>query len=210
MKKIIFFLLVVIVVFIIYYISIDKNIYYLSLGDYLSYGINNSKKVGNNYNNYLIKKYKIEKYINYSSLDDYRVMDLINDINYNKIITYKRKKYKIQNLLIKSNLITISIGMNDLIYKKDINLEYVSKLLRDIDNLLIIIRKYNKDKIYFLGFYNIINNQDIINYSNKKLRSICKKNNIIFIDISNLNNYFINDIYPTETGYSYIVNKFTK
>ena len=210
MKKILFALLVIALVFIIYYINVDKNIYYLSLGDYLSYGVNNFEKVGNNHNEYLIKKYKVKKYINYSNLDDYRVMDLINDINYNKIITYKNKKYKMQNLLVKSNLITVSIGMNDLINKKDINLEYASTLLKDIDTLLITIRKYNKDKIYFLGFYDIINNKAIIDYSNKRLQDICKKKGIIFIDISKLNNYFVNERYPTEAGYSYIVNKFTK
>ena len=71
------------------------------------------------------------------------------------------KEYKLQNLLIKANIITISIGMNDLIYKSEheYNIyEYTDDLINDIEKLLILIRKYNKDEIYFLSFYNIINN----------------------------------------------------
>ena len=210
MKKILLLFLVVITVFIIYCFYEDKNTYYLSMGDYLSYGINNLNKVDNNYNNYLIKKYNLKKYINYSYIDDYRVMDLINDIKYNKKIFYNNKEYNIQNLLVKSNLIVISIGMNDLVYKKDIDLSYVNNLLEDIDSLLSNIRKYNKDKIYFLGFYNIIDNENIIDYANKRLNNICKNNNIYFVNIDGLNNYIIDGLYPTNDGYSYISSRFTK
>lgn len=209
MKKILFIVLVFIITFLIYYFNIDKKIYYVSLGDYLSYGINNLEKVDNNYSDMVKDKYKknLKNYVNYSYIDDYRVMDLINDINYNKEIEYEKKKYKIQNLLIKANLITISIGMNDLIYKKNIDYDYVDNLLSDIENLLILVRKYNKDKIYFLGFYNIINNEQIIKYSNIKLKKICERNKIIFVDISDLNKYIENN-FPTKEGYKYIINQF--
>lgn len=214
-KKTLFLLGTFILTFLIYYFNIDKKIYYVSLGDFLANGINNLEKVDNNYSDNIKEKYKnnLQKYVNYSQVDDYRVMDLINDINYNKEITYNNKEYKIQNLLIKANLITISIGMNDLIYKKNIDYNYVDNLLSDIDTLLNTIRKYNKDKIYFLGFYNIIDNEKIIEYSNKKLSRICEKNNIYFIDISELNNYIVKGIYPNIHGYTYITDKilnFTK
>lgn len=212
MKKVLFFILVFIITFLIYYFNIDKKVYYVSLGDYLSYGINNLEKVDNNYSDNIknIYKKKLKNYVNYSSLDDYRVMDLINDINYNKEITYNNKKYKIQNLLIKANLITISIGMNDLIYKKNIDYDYVDNLLADIENLLVNIRKYNKDKIYFLSFYNIINNERMIVYANTKLSKICERNKIKFVDISKLDQYIENS-YPTNNGYTYITNQiFTK
>ena len=216
MKKMLFIIIIFVVTFYIYFLNINKKTYYLSLGDYLSYGINNLKKVENSYSNNLFNLYKsnLENYVNYSTIDDYRVMDLVNDINYNKNVNYKNKNYKLQNLLIKSNIITISIGMNDLIYmRENIDYEYVDALLYDIENLLGIIRKYNKDKVYFLGFYNIINNENIIKYANKKLSSICEKNNIYFIDISNLNTYINNSKYPTNDGYVYITDQiinFTK
>ena len=215
MKKILLIIFVFFIVFLIYYFNADEKTYYVSLGDYLSYGINNFEKIGNGYSENIKRKYEsnLRNYVNYSTYDDYRVMDLINDINYNKDIIYNNKEYKIQNLLIKANLITLSIGMNDLIYKKNIDYDYVDNLLKDIDDLFILMRKYNKDEIYFLGFYNIINNSQLIEYTNKKLINICNKNKIKYIDISGLNNYIINGTYPTKEGYMYITDRilnFTK
>lgn len=215
MKKIIFTTIVFILVFLIYFFNINEKIYYVSLGDFLSYGINNFNKIENSYSENIKKYYEsnLENYVNYSLVDDYRVVDLINDINYNKEIIYKNKKYKLQNLLIKANYMTLSIGMNDLIYKKNLTYNYVDQLLIEIDNLFKLIRKYNKDTINFLSFYNSINNIEIIEYSNKRIKKICERNDINYIDISNLNSYIIKDLYPTNSGYMYITNQilnFTK
>ena len=209
MKKIIITILVIIIIFLIYSSNVSEKTYFVSLGDQLSFGIEN------NYSENIKEYYKkfLKNYVNYSSVDDYRVMDLINDINYNKIITYNSNNYKLQNLLIKANLIVISIGMNDLIYKKNLNYDYVDNLLDDINTLLELVRKYNKDEIYFLSFYNIIDNSEVIEYANGKLRNICKKNKVNYVDISDLDNYIIKGIYPTNDGYTYITNKilnFTK
>ena len=209
MKKILFTILVILITFFIYFFNKSEKIYYLSLGDHLSYGINNFNKVEKNYNISIKNHYKeiLSNYVNYSTYDDYRVVDLINDINYNKTIGYKNKEYKIQNLLIKSNLITLSIGMNDLIYKSQYDTDlykYVDELLKDIEILFELIRKYNKDEIYFLGFYNIINNKEVIEYTNNRVKKICDKNKINFVDISLLNNYIIKGNYPTNDGYLYI------
>ena len=214
MKKLLFSASVIMVTFLIYYFNINNKIYYLSLGDYLAYGINNRNMVDNSYSINIKNacKNNLKNYVNYSTIDDYRVMDLINDINYNKTVLFEGKEYKLQNLLIKSNLITLSIGMNDLIYKKDVDYNYADNLINDISNLFMLIRKYNKDKIYYLGFYDIINNNDVINYINKRVEKICKKNKIIYIDISGLSKYFNNSLYPSNDGYSYIIDKvnFTK
>ena len=103
--------------------------------------------------------------------------------------------------------------MNDILNKNNISYKYIDELLKDIDNLFKLIRKYNKDRIDYLSFYNIINNNEIIEYANNKLQKLCKKNKINYIDISKLKNYIISDIYPTSDGYSYIANQiieFTK
>ena len=218
MKKIIFTILVFLITFLIYFFNRSEETYYLSLGDYLSYGINNFNTVNNSYSNNIKEHYKenLENYVNYSTYDDYRVMDLINDINYNKVVEHNKKEYKLQNLLIKANLITLSIGMNDLIYKSkfETNLyEYTDDLINDIENLLKLIRKYNKDEIYLLGFYNVIGNDSLIEYANKRLEIICNKNKINFVNIEELNNYINDGIYPTNDGYEYITNQilqFTK
>ena len=214
MKKILLIFLVFIITFVIYYFNINHKVYYLSLGDYLSYGINSQNKVDNSYSINIRNKYKdnLENYVNYSNTDDYRVMDLINDIKYNKEINYNKKKYKLQNLLIKSNIITISIGMNDLIYTKNTNYDYIDQLLDDIEKLIVILRKFNKDKIYYLGFYNIIDDSEKIDYLNKRLKKICKNNKIKYVDISQLTKYIKYNNYPTNDGYYYITEQiyFTK
>lgn len=215
MKKIIFTVLVFIMIFLIYYFNINEKIYYASIGDHLANGINNFYNVNNSYSDNIKKHFdgNLSNYVNYSNIDDYRIMDLINDINYNKTIIYDNKEYKLQNILIKANYITLSIGMNDILNKNNISYEYIDELLIDIENLFILVRKYNKDKIDFLSFYNIINNNELIDYTNNKLKKICKKNNINYIDISDLDNYILNGIYPTNDGYTYITNKilnFTK
>ena len=215
MKKTTLLIVIFLLVFLIYFFNSNEKIYYLSIGDYLSYGINNFEDKNNGYSDILKNYYNknLYNYVNYSTVEDYRVMDLINDINYNKVITYNNKEYKLQNLLVKANKITISIGMNDLIYRKNIDYDYVDSLLKDIDNLLNVVRKYNKDEIYFLGFHNVINNSELIDYTNKRLNNICNKNKIKYVDISNLGNYIIKGIYPTDEGYKYISDKllnFTK
>ena len=218
MKKILFALFIFVIVFLIYSFNINKKVYYLSLGDYLSYGINNNKIVNNTYSNNIREYYKdnLENYVIYPVLDDYRVMDLYNDITSNKKIKFENKEYNIQNLLIKANLITISIGMNDLLYKIEYSnniYDYTDELLNDIEKLLVLIRKYNKDKIYVLGFYNIIDDLELINYANLKLNKICNQNKVVYVDISNLDKYILKDRYPTNDGYTYISNQilnFTK
>ena len=207
MKKIILTFLIFLTIFLIYYFNINKNMCYASLGDFVSYGNNSySNKINDYYKN------KIDKYINISNDEDYRVTNLINDINDNKEITVNKENMKLQNILIKSNYITLSIGMNDILNKKNITYDYIDQLLNDIEKLFILIRKYNKDRIDYLGFYDAINNNELIEYTNKRLEKICKKNNINYIDISELNNYII-DTNITKEGITYIVNQilnFTK
>ena len=113
-------------------------------------------------------------------------MDLINDINYNKEFIYKNKNYTLNNLLIKANYMTISIGMDDLIYRQEINYNYIDELIDDIEKLLVLIRKYNKDKIYFLSLYKSKNISKFVKYANKKIKKICEENKIDYVDISKL------------------------
>ena len=209
MKKIIFIVFVIFTVLFIYSLNAKEKIYYASIGDHLSYGINNFNRINNSYSDNIKKYYKnsLNNYVNYSNINDYRVTDLISDINYNKVVKFKNHEYKLQNILVKANLITLSIGMNDIITKKNITYDYVDSVLKEIDNLFKIIRKYNKDKIYFLGFYDVINNKKIIEYANRRAEKICIKNKINYVNIEKLSDYIISDIYPTDDGYKYITDQ---
>ncbi len=166
MKKILLLMLLCIIVFLIYELFLDRRIKYLYIGN-------------NNYGRYnqIIKEYYNPKeYKSYIRDDDYRVMDLINDIEDNNTIDNRA----IQNLLIKSNIIIISIGINDLEYKEELNYKYIDEFIIDIEKLLNLIRKYNKDKIYFFGYYD---KNEYYKYINKEIKRLCKLKNIMYVDI---------------------------
>lgn len=207
-KTLLVFIIMVVTVFLIYTFTKDNKIYYVDLG------INTNNK---SYSYYLKedikKKNKLEKYINYFNKEDYRTTDLIRNINDN----IKIKDKTIQNVLIKADLITVSIGKNDIYYKLgytniDEMYNYVDSILNDIDNLLKLLRKYSKEEIYMIGYYNnySITYQELFDYTNKRVEDLCKTYNINFIDISNLNNDDFNKNILNESGNKFIYNKIKK
>ena len=124
MKKILIIGVIILSIFIIYLTTLDKKVYYLVLGDEISLGLTSNNKYEKNYTEY-IKEYLeekniLEKYINEYTTQNYRITDIINDINNNKEIEDTKKTLK--NALIKADLVTLSIGTNDIISKiEDIN-----------------------------------------------------------------------------------------
>ena len=181
MKKIILIIFVFVLVFIIYYLNLDKRVYVLSIGDYI---IKN-----NNYADNLGKK--LENNVIYSNDGDYRIIDLINDIKDNKKFSYNRRKYTLDNTLIKADIIFISIGMNDLRYNKNNNnYDYIDEVIKDLDELLKLIRKYSKEKIYIFNYYNL---GDMTNYVNRRLDNISNKYKINVIDISDIKSIELNN-----------------
>lgn len=191
-KTIIFLIMMSFFIFLIYLTNKDNEIFYVN--------IDSTNK--NNYNEIIKQKYeknkKLEKYINDFSKEDYRTTDLIRDIKDNK----KINKITIQNALIKSDILTLNIGINDINYKigntkKEELYNYTDQVLDDIEELFKLIRFYSKEKIYFIGFKNEngISYNEYFEYTNKRLKSICDEYKIIFIDIDkkeNLNNIVSN------------------
>lgn len=184
-KTIITLIIIFISVFLIYKLNKDDKVYYVNISD------NNKFSYSDDIENYLVNTKKLEKYINDFSNDDYRVTDLIRDILDNKQINDKQT---IQNALIKADILTIQMGNNELNYKattEDITelFNYCDTLISDIDKLFNIIRKYCKEDIYFLGFYNYNSDyyDEIYNYLNLKVADLCGDYDIKFIDIKDLN-----------------------
>ncbi|MBD9085708.1 hypothetical protein EGP64_03460, partial [bacterium] len=141
LKTIITLIIIIFLVFIIYCFNLDKKIYYVNISD-LEF-----KKV-TSYNELLSQRLekdnRLEKYINNFTDKDYRVTDLIRDIETNKTIKIKEKEQTIQNALIKSDILTIKMGDNELNYKIDnseINelFEYSDTLLSDLQQLFELL-----------------------------------------------------------------------
>src|SRR5574344_516908 len=202
MKKILIGLFIIFVIIVIYLKLTDKKIYYLSIGDSISNGINTNYSYSNYISDYLDELGVLEKYVNISK-DNNRVTDIINDINNNKIYGDK----SVQNLLIKADIITVSVGYNDIVSKID-KYDNFDSYLNDLDKLYKLLRVYSKEKIIMIGYYNPLDNKynDKIKYLNNLVKELCDKYNIEFIDNEDINKY-LNNSYPNIEGQHIIFNK---
>lgn len=199
MKKILICGLVLLSVFIIYLANMDREVYYLTLGDSNKTSLDSYDNEVNGYSfyvkDYLNSKGVLEKYVyGYSNRDD-RITDLIYDIENNK----RLKDNTLKNALIKADLVTISINPKD-IFDKLVDdtviyselYDYIDELALDLEKLLSIIRKYCKEDIIFIGYYNPykymsnIDIDDVIEYLNKSYKEICKKYNVEYVDVTHI------------------------
>ena len=219
MKKILVLGVIIISIFLIYLTTIDKKVYYVSLGDEISLGMTKEGYYEKSYSiyikEYLEEKNKLETFIDDYATQGYRITDLINDINNNKEVEETNKTIK--NALIKSDLITLSIGTNDIISKIntektltkiDYNRLYknIDEIIEDLDKLLKLMREYCKEDIILIGID--INTEDekltqIINYANEKFKGTSEKYRIYYLD-SFKNEIKEFKIYPTIDEYKQI------
>lgn len=224
MKKILTIIIVVLAVFLIYLGFKDEKIYYLSVGDHLSMGLNPYGVKDYGYSDYL-KEYiednnQLEVYVNYSN-KNMRTIDLIKDIEDNIKIEVNGKSKTIQNALIKADLLTLSIGMNDLLdnvrfnndFSKNDLYDKLEEVTVDYETLFKLLRVYCKEEIILIGMYNSLDEDlgDFFNYVDNKISSLASNYNIKYISVSNdfkNNDYFENNkLYPNKLGYEVIFNK---
>lgn len=218
MKKIIFTIILFLSCYLIYTLTNNNNLNYVTLGDSLSKGVTPYFANGYGYSNYIVdylkKNNKLNSYNDDFTGVDYRITDLINLIN----INYETNNQTINQAIHSADIITISVGMQELYYKintNDTNIyTYIDKMLEDTEELFRLIRKNNNKKIYMLGYYNTKNtNQDLFNYANIKLKEICQKNKITYIDTQSIfyknTTYFENpnSFNPNLQGYYKIYEK---
>ena len=215
----------------IFFVTRDKKIYYLSLGDSLAAGQTPNNTIGKSYGDYIAEYFRdkevLEFYTKDFSKSGYRSIDLLNDLKSNKEIKVDGKKVSIKNALIKADLVTVSIGANDLFYKLNIGTEfdlnefddiytYVDETIHDVDKLLYELRKSCKEQIMVFGFYNPFTNfssslanvvEPVITYANAKIENIVRKYDMTYVDIHDTflanDNYLPStlEIHPTLDGY---------
>jgi len=236
-KKIMFLVILSIVVstfiYFIYNMSYKEEFNYVALGDSLAAGRNPYGIDDYGYTDYvkdyLKNKDKLASFVSYAQ-SGYTIEDIFNDINLNKSVIIDNKHIGIKKALRESDIVTLSIGANDLL--KQINLMDLSKTLGDegriknyIDDILIkansllkSIKQYAKGKIIVVGYYNPVPQledykkdiDNIISYIDKEYQKICKSNDIYYVQISkhiaNNSEYLPNplDIHPSKKGYKII------
>lgn len=236
LKKLFVIALIFAIVFIIYIFNIDKNIYYIALGDSLAAGQNPYNEIAFGYSdyvsNYLQENHLLEYYTKEYAKSGYRTTDLINDIENNKKIKINNKEMGLKTVLRDSDLITLSIGANDIFYKLglnglNINLEnidniykYIDETLKDTEKLINLLTKYCKKEIILVGYYNPIISSEIsrelepiFEYLNQYNTKLAKKYKIHYVDIYEIfkenPEYLPNpkDIHPSAQGYQVIASQ---
>ena len=223
MKKILLLLLTFLSIVVIYILNIDDKVYFFAIGDEMAIGnlISNKNQYSHNFyiKEYLEKEKKLENYIDSYQKQGLRINDVINDINSNKKIEYNGKLYSIKNILIKSDLVTISINNESLLNKilnySDIQELYTwsDELVIEYEKMLELIREYCKEKVMVIGYSypNVsVNNEEVIrfiNYLNDEFLEVSQIYNVDYINISKLlspMNGLMENNYPTQLGYEMI------
>ncbi len=230
-KLLIGFVITGIILISIFFITRDKQIYYLSLGDSLAAGQTPNNTISESYGDYVADYLKDKKVLEFYTKgfakSGYRSIDLLNDLNNNKEIKVNGKKITLKHALIKADVVTVSIGSNDLFYKLNIGNEfdlnemndiytYIDESISDVNKLLFELRKSCKEQIMVFGFYNPFTNysstlanmiEPFIDYANGKMEDLTKKYDMTFVDIHDTflanDNYLPSklEIHPTKAGY---------
>ena len=215
MKKVILILILFLSCYYIYNKTIDEKSYYLVIGDSISKGTNKYGALSYGYSNY-IKDYlednkKLKGYNNIYTNNDYRIIDIIKILEYNE----KKDNTSLNYLIKKADILTISLGMNEIYYKleKDTHniYRYIDSMMNDYSKILLYISKFHHDKVFILGYYNTTSkNNDLFEYANYKLKELCNKYKFTYIDLSqilNNNPTYLNNnqtFIPNNRGYEKI------
>ena len=212
---------ILVFVFSIYRLFPTQKLNYIALGDSVAEGRNPDGETGYSYADFFYEKLKEEgKIKNYKkeySHSGYTTTDVVNDLIRNGDI--KRD-------LRESDLVTISIGANDFLHSLDLknvnldNLDLYEKNIRtlfpNIDHCIKEIRKYAKNKIYIIGYYNPLpflynlgseKVDALFNFIDESYQEIADKYDCIYISnyelFKNHPEYLPNpmDIHPNLKGY---------
>ncbi len=218
MKKILTIIIVLLAVFLIYLGFKDKEIYYFSMGDSLANGINSYNAKDYSYADYVKDSLEIKKYESFTN-NNKRSIDFVKDIEDNIKINGKN----IQNILIKADIITLSVGMNDLFSNVTFNNDFsvndlymkFEEVMVDLENLFKLLRTYSKEDIIYIGIYNCLKENSLDEffiYANEQLKKLCDNYKITYLDIYNEFNdstYFDNpnSYFPNKAGYKLISSK---
>lgn len=222
--KLIIFLLVIFVIFLIYKENHNHYFNYTSLGDGYALGINSYSEIDYGYSDYikdeLLTDKRLKLYTKDFSKKDQSIEHLYESITTNEKITIDSMEINLKQTLRESNLITMTIGLNDLIYHVAITPEMseyqLNKIIEEIDNnlnkLIKEIKKYYPKTIYIIGYPNIPIENIYIKEGINKLNELYQNTKgIVYISTTDIisDSDFLNpnNIYPSKEGYKKIADK---
>ncbi len=216
LKLITIFIISTVIILFIYYGTNEHKYNIVALGDGTSLGVNYYGIPNYNFNTYLkdylqeqkkLKKFN-QKYANHKLT----ILELNQQIKDNKEIEHQ----KLQNILYKADIITVSVGLEELILKSNtrkLSDYYINKYCNEMNDLFSLIKIYRNKYVFIIGLYET-NNLDayVVSKINSYLKELCFDYNYTFIDISDINKsdkYFVtyNEYYLNYLGHEYIFYK---
>jgi len=229
-KLLLIIVLIIVSVFTIYKLFNNDKISYIALGDSLAEGMNPYGEVSYGYADFIKEsienKNKLENYTKEYTETGYTTEDIINELKLNS---------ELKRNLRESDLVTISIGANDFLNSINIrNIKItdipnyktkIEEIIPKIDKCIEEIRKYAKEELIIVGYYNPIpflfntsgNDLDtIFAYIDEEYNKIAEKYSCKYVSLyqlfKNNTNYLPNptDIHPSIEGYQAIANEILK
>ena len=218
-KKIILTILVgSVLTFFIYKIFYHEDMNIMTLGDGVGTGLTAYNVKGYSYNDYLKDYYEknsiLKEYITEFSNAEETTETLILKLQNN--YTLESTGLSITQAISKAKILTVSIGMNELSHKMEIETEEIETYLNNIEKILKLLRIYNKKEIFLTSIYetSFLNNTKVTEINNR-LKQLCDTYQVHYIDITDIlknKEYIFNNtsFYFNYRGHRYISEEILK
>ena len=218
-KKIILTILVgSVLTFFIYKNFYHEDMNIMTLGDGVGTGLTAYNVKGYSYNDYLKDYYEknsiLKEYITEFSNAEETTETLILKLQNN--YTLESTELSITQAISKAKILTVSIGMNELSHKMEIETEEIETYINNIEKIFKLLRIYNKKEIFLTSLYetSFLNNTKVTEINNR-LKQLCDTYQVHYIDITDIlknKEYIFNNtsFYFNYRGHRYISEEILK
>ena len=218
-KKIILTILVgSVLTFFIYKIFYHEDMNIMTLGDGVGTGLTAYNVKGYSYNDYLKDYYEknsiLKEYITEFSNAEETTETLILKLQNN--YTLESTGLSITQAISKAKILTVSIGMNELSHKMEIETEEIETYINNIEKIFKLLRIYNKKEVFLTSLYetSFLNNTKVTEINNR-LKQLCDTYQVHYIDITDIlknKEYIFNNtsFYFNYRGHRYISEEILK
>ena len=182
----------IIIAYFIYFFNRESKINIVALGDGIASGETSYQIDGISYNDYLREYFESKKilksYNNSYAYKNYKLENIINDLNVNK--KTKEDKLNIKQLIHKADILTVAFGEEELAkmaITNDLSKEAINNFINQYDNFICSLKDICEGKIIIISFYEnkYLSKSNVI-ILNSYLANIAIKYDVIFINISDL------------------------
>lgn len=200
-QKLIVFVITCLSIYFIYNYSGEQNkITYITLGDGYAEGLNSYQQTSYGYSDYLKDYYEerdeLKFYYDGYTNNEMTLKDLKKDIKLNT--REKDGHTSIKEALRESNLLTMSVGLNDIRHKlsecdqitKNDEKRIEKEITNQVEETIKELRKYYKYDIYIIEYPNLYPQNSVerrlLTKLNNKYKSLSKEKHTVFVENSEI------------------------